>query len=385
MYVAPIKARVKSLIKKCLFHPVLGPLLLNEHLPAEQLDRTYGAEMQVLLPTEKIAFSSESDAAFLNICKYYNEGTFVRPEVFVCRISNVYLHVDTGVVCTRDRKIINDSVMEYRLPYSRVYGRYKPLQRKRLYGTHSTIQNVFGDNHWHWLVDSLPRIFSLTKAVPNESLTILLPKGLTKVQRDSLECVLPTNFAVKFLPTNSWVNAENFVLPSFITGRANGYLPAEYSEYLRRPVFTKFRLSHTQEPCKRIYISRGGAQKRRVLNENAVMQVLAKYGFRSYALEKMTFKEQVELFHRAEYVVAPNGAGLGNILFSGHISVLVLYPDKKPNTYFLTQAKSLGQEHFFITDNKGSEHLDFEVSVLELEAILRDKWGLKQVSLNDRS
>lgn len=377
MSVAQLKTRVKRLVKKYLFHPALGPVLLTEHLRAEEVIGTDGADMQVLLPAEKIAFSSESDSSFLKICKYYNEGSFLRPNVFVCTLSDAVLHVDTGLVCTRDYKIISDSVMEYRLPYSRVYGRYKPLRVKQLSGTHTTIQNVFGDNHWHWLVDSLPRVFSLTKAVPDEKLTILLPNGLTKVQRDSLECVLPSNFEVKFLPANSWVKAEHFILPSFVTGRANGYLPAEYSEYLRRSVFTKLRLSQSHKPKERIYISRGGAQRRRVLNENEVVQVLAKYGFKSYALEKMTFKEQVELFHRAEFVVGPNGAGLGNILFSGKISVLVLYPDKTPNTYFLTQAKSLGQEHFFLAGNKGSEHLDFEVNIHDLEAILKSEWKLE--------
>ena len=201
------------------------------------------------------------------------------------------------------------------------------------------------------------------------------------MQRDSLECVLLSNFKVKFLPTNSWVKPEHFVLPSFITGRANGYLPAEYSEYLRHSVFTKLHLPFSHEPKERIHISRSGAGRRRVLNENEVVRVLEGYGFKTYALEKMSFKEQVELFHRAEYVVAPNGAGLGNILFSGKINVLVLYPDKTPNTYFLTQAKSLGQEHFFLTNNKGSEHLDFEVSIPDLEEILRGKWGLGPANL----
>jgi len=377
MSVEQLKIRVKRLVKKYLFHPAFGPLLLKEHLRAEEVIGTSGTDMQVLLPAKRIEFSTESDSSFLKICKYYNEGSFLRPNVFVYTLSDAVLHVDTGLVCTRDYKIISDSVMEYRLPYSRVYGRYKPLRVKQLDGTYTTIQNVFGDNHWHWLVDSLPRIFSLAKAVPDKKLTILLPNGLTRTQRDSLECVLPSNFEVKFLPTNSWIKAEHFVLPSFVTGRANGYLPAEYSEYLRRSVFTKLGLTHNHEPKERIFISRGGAQRRRILNEKEVVQVLAKYGFKSYALEKMTFKEQVELFHRAEFVVGPNGAGLGNILFSGKINVLVLYPDKTPNTYFLTQAKSLGQEHFFLADNKGSEHLDFEVSIPDLEAILGSQWGLE--------
>jgi glycosyl transferase family 61 len=371
-----LRTKVKRLVKGCLYNPALGPFLLKEHLRAAEVIEECRGDLQVLFPSERVQFSSESDKKFLDICKYYNDGAFVRQDVFVCSLSNTYVHVGTGLVCTTDHKIISDSVMEYRLPYSRVYGRYKPRRFQKLAGTYSTIQNVFGDNHWHWLVDSLPRIHSVAKLFPVEKVTFLLPNGLTQVQRDSFNCLLPSNCEARYLPTNSWVCPERFVLPSFVTGRANGHLPAEYSEALRNTIFEKLDLSNGRAK-ERIYISRGGAQRRRVLNENEVTNALARYGFKSYALEKMTFKEQVELFRRAEFVIGPNGAGLGNILFSGKIRILVLYPDKTPNTYFLTQAKSLGQEHFFLAGDKGSEHLDFHANVSELEAILKGKWGLE--------
>jgi hypothetical protein len=373
-----IKTRAKRLIKKCLYHPALGPLLLKEYVSLNEVASTHISDMQVLYPTERITFATESDSDFLSVCKYYNDGAFVRPNVFVCRLQDSYLHVGTGLVCTQDFRAISDSVLEYRLPYCRAFGRYKPRNLKHLSGNYSTIHNVFGSNHWHWLVDSLPRVYSLMKAAPDERITILLPEAMTQVQRDSLECVLPPNFVAKFLPTNSWVKPECLVLPSLVTGRANGYLPAEYSDYLRRSVFSKLGLSLSHKAKERIYISRSGAQRRRILNEDKVIDLLSTYGFKSYELEKLTFKEQVELFHQAEFVVGPNGAGLGNILFSGKISILVLYPDKTPNTYFLTQAKSLGQEHFFLADKKGSEHLDFEVNITDLESILRGKWGLEK-------
>ena len=83
MSVEQLKIRVKRLVKKYLFHPAFGPLLLKEHLRAEEVIGTYGTDMQVLLPAKKIEFSTESDSSFLKICKYYNEGSFLRPNVFV--------------------------------------------------------------------------------------------------------------------------------------------------------------------------------------------------------------------------------------------------------------------------------------------------------------
>jgi len=49
---------------------------------------------------------------------------------------------------------------------------------------------------------------------------------------------------------------------------------------------------------------------RRIINEHEVIEALATFGFVAYALEEMSFSEQVRLFSQAEMVVAPHGAGL---------------------------------------------------------------------------
>lgn len=82
-------------------------------------------------------------------------------------------------------------------------------------------------------------------------------------------------------------------------------------------------LGNNQDTCicdKRIYISRKHSP-RHFDNEIAVEEVLREHGFEAARLENMSFKEQVDLFRRAEVVVAPHGAGLSNIIWS------------KPGTY----------------------------------------------------
>lgn len=371
-----MKTRMKKMLKKILFHPALSRYQIRQVVQAGELVGTCIDDMRVLLPSEKVAFARASDEEFLRICKYYNDGSFIRPEVFVCRLTNAYLHVGSGLLCTDDYRVIADSVMEYRLPFSRVYGRYKPLYKQALAGTYTTIQNLFPGNHWHWLVDSLPRIHSLIKAVPDERLVVLLPDTLPEAHKESLSCVLPANFEVRYLKADSWVKPQRLMMASFVSGRANAYLPAEYYEFLRNAVFSKFGLAAEQPKKERIYISRAKARYRRLSNEAGVMEMLGRYGFKSYTLEDLSFRQQVELFHRAECVIAPNGAGLGNILFSGKIRILVLYPDRPPNTYFITQANALGQEHFFLADNKRNEFCDFNIDAAAIEAVVKNDWGL---------
>jgi hypothetical protein len=375
-----MKAKVKKILKSILFHPALSRYQIRQVVQAEELIGTCIDEMQILLPSEKVAFARKSDEEFLRICKYYNEGSFTRPEVFVCRLANANLHVGSGLLCTGDYRVIADSVMEYRLPFTTAYGRYKPFHKQKLSGTCTTIQNVFPGNHWHWLVDSLPRIHSLIKAMPDERLTLLLPDTLPGAHRESLSCLLPANFEVKYLKADSWVKPEQMVMASFVSSRANAYLPGEYLEFLRNSVFAKFGLPAEQPLRERIYISRAKARYRRLLGEDKVLEMLRRYGFKSYALEDMTFRQQVELFHRAECVVAPNGAGLGNILFSGKIKLLVLYPDRPPNTYFITQANALGQQHYFLADHKRHEFADFRIDGDAIEAIIKEQWGLTPLS-----
>jgi len=371
-----LKRGSQKVAKRLLYHPALGPLLLRETVRVEEGLGKYVGDLKVLSPAQRVEFATASDAAFLKICKYYNDGSFLRPDIFTCVLPGARLHVGTGLVCTADFKAVTDSVMEYRLPYCRAFGRYKPMRVRKVKGIGTTIHNVFGANHWHWLVDSLPRIYSLVRAGLKERVTLLMPDALTRVQRESLACVLPPHFEAQFLPASTWVQPDHLILPSYVSGRANGYLPAEYTAYLRDRIFSNLGLPADHVMKERIFISRAKAARRRLANEGQVAALLARFGFKSVALEDLSFRQQAELFHGAEFVVAPNGAGLGNILFSGRIKVLVLYPDRPPNTYFLTQANALGQEHFFLTDSKPDEYCDFEIDLSALESILRNQWGI---------
>jgi len=66
-------------------------------------------------------------------------------------------------------------------------------------------------------------------------------------------------------------------------------------------------------PAPRIFIARRGP--RSIVNEREVLRALQPLGFRSFRLETLSLAEQVALFHRAECVVGPHGAGLTNLLF----------------------------------------------------------------------
>ncbi|MFM6451223.1 MAG: tetratricopeptide repeat protein [Planktothrix sp.] len=66
---------------------------------------------------------------------------------------------------------------------------------------------------------------------------------------------------------------------------------------------------------RRIYISRGQANHRYLLNEDKLLQSLKPFNFETVVLESLTISEQAELMASASVVLAPHGAGLSNLVF----------------------------------------------------------------------
>jgi hypothetical protein len=346
-----------------------------DYLPEQSGVRSTAIEnVRVLAPEKKVLIGSPTEDAFIPIGKYYREGYFVRPSIFVCDLPDAALHVGSGMVCTRDMEVVVD--FEYRLPYYSQFRKRKPRSLKRLAGTYSTVNSCFAYNIGHWWIDCLPRIHSLAKAEPKSKITLLMPTSIRGTFRESLEYVLPSNFVVEYHPENHWLRLEKFLWPSMISGRCNYLLPTEYYESMRRPIFARFGLPAQHRKTARIYVTRRGARWRRVLNDAAVGALLVRYGFEIVVLEDLTFRQQVELFHKADIVVAPHGAGLNTIMFSGDIHVVVLYPTQVPQNYFHTLAIGLGQKHHFLT-HPGGEDDDFTVETERLEKLLQTELGLR--------
>ncbi len=332
----------------------------------------HGVEnLNVLLPGGRVPFATPADEAFLAVSKFYSDGTFDRPDVFVAEVPDGLVHVGTGLVLTAKGTIVEESVLAYRLPYTSVYQGLRPLRPVRVRGAVATVHNTFGENFWHWLIDSLPRVVSLERALPpGEPVSLLVPDTLREAQLDLLRPLLPPGVSVMSLPKRSWVRADRVFLPSFLTGRANGFLPADYANEIRDRIFRGFGLPDTAGMPRRVWVSREGCAHRRVRNETAVMEALGPLGFQSVRAERLPVREQVELFRGAEIVVGPHGAALGATLFSGRIPVVVLYPNEVPNTFFFTQARGLGQRHAYLLHGSPDEDDDFDVDVPRLRELV---------------
>ncbi|MEQ9121403.1 MAG: glycosyltransferase family 61 protein, partial [Alphaproteobacteria bacterium] len=99
-------------------------------------------------------------------------------------------------------------------------------------------------------------------------------------------------------------------------------------------------------PSKRIFISRLDAPKRRLLNHDAVMALLERYGFEHATLSGRSVEEQAALFREADVIVAVHGAALANLVFSppGQ-KIIELLPSNHLQPCFWTVGKIGGLDY----------------------------------------
>lgn len=111
---------------------------------------------------------------------------------------------------------------------------------------------------------------------------------------------------------------------------------------------------HVERTAVRIYISRGDANIRRVVNEAEIESELWARGFISIQASHMEFSEQVALFGRASHVVSAHGAGLTNIVFCPKgCEVLELFHPIANNPCYAVLAAGCGLNYTALTGFDG--------------------------------
>ncbi|MDP9011714.1 MAG: glycosyltransferase family 61 protein [Pseudomonadota bacterium] len=337
-------------------------------------------EYTVFHPSQSVNVARPSDAEFLQACKHYGSGVLKLGEVFVCEVSPALYCPWLGLVANEHFEVFGDSVLlPHRFELSPAHRDFRPWRFARRKGPVSSIQRIDAYNFWHWMADCLPQVLTLEKYMQGQPLTLLAADDLGGFQRETLGLVMPSTMNLEFVARKTWIKTDRFILPSYLSGKCNGYLPEDYYAEIRARITRRLGLPDSAKPELRLYLPRGGARRRRVGNEAAIIESLARYGFISVRPEAMTLREQVGLFQRAEVIVAPHGAALGGMVFAPRAKVLVLYPERHPGEYFYTMARRLGVDHYgLIHDSRSDEDAieDFLVDQGRMEAMLEGPMGL---------
>lgn len=277
------------------------------------------------------------------IIQYSLQQTSVKlPTSYLAVSSQIRVSTNEGFIILPNRKVLGDTFWslenapEYlpNLIYSKECG-------KELKGDWYSVLLFWGEGYYHWLCDVLPRLIKVYSDLPS-NIHYIVPSHLTLWQKQSL-------VELGILP-DRWLNIDEnnafkcerlwYNPPVAMTG--------DHDAEVVHQLHTLFTKNIESSIVKRIYISRKKAQKRHIINEDVLFEYLQTKGFEMVCLEDLTWEATKLLFHQSEFVVAPHGAGLSNILFSkSGIHVLEIFEKNTHRRCFQTLAATRNINHYF--------------------------------------
>lgn len=285
-----------------------------------------------------------------------------------------------NVVLARPGRILRESENVWReYPnqwfHERYYWRYQYTRPRRdLDGVNMVFRSP-ANNYYHTLIDNLPRLFWLERlASQHEHLRVLIPGKPYPWEDWFLKKLLPGNAELFEVDPEYLWRAEYMVVGDYLSEQMSGALPRAYLDSFLQRVLPQ----RSRQRRHRIYISRRQAPGgRRILNEDAVRSMLQARGFEVHLLEALDIGQQIELFHDAEMVVAPHGAGLSNILFAEMIDLVELHPAQEIMPHYCLMARALGHRYHALSASEPGRHSSFAVDVGALALMLDDIEGKK--------
>jgi capsular polysaccharide biosynthesis protein len=248
---------------------------------------------------------------------------------------------DEGAVVSPDNKVFADFTM----PPADRWADHSCFRRRRippaipLKGWYATVAWPESKFFFHWMIEGLPRMAVLgehARAIDG----LFVPGPLHPFHIESLkvlgvgqEKLIPLDVASHYQPEHLFI-PRTFAM----------YNPPRWMhEWFKQAFLDPSSAPSGATPARRLYVSRADAPFRRVANEQEVVQLLDRFGFRVVCLSDYPFVEQARLFNDAEMIVAPHGAGLSNLVFCrAGTSLIEVMPPGWMAPCFMALASSVG-------------------------------------------
>lgn len=219
---------------------------------------------------------------------------------------------------------------------------------------------------YHWMYDVLPRLH-LSEKAGHHLETIYIAAG-AGYERESLELLdIPPESIVDATKYDA-ITTPHLIIPSITT------TPTKWGcQFLRDRFLPKLN----QRPRRRLYVSRRDAIRRRVDNEEEVYSYLQKHRFEYVELAKLPLKEQMEIFHSAEIVIGPHGAGFSNLIVCNPgMPCLEFFHPIYLNNCYLQLANIVGLPYYYLLGsdprhrNPSDPDPDMTIDLQKLDSLL---------------
>lgn len=254
-------------------------------------------------------------------------------------------------------------------------------------------------NYAHWLVEQLPRLYSVERNRDWDGLPLLVNDGLYPQQLESLQLAGGGRYPIRILDRQHRYHVKRLVYPSNLTAyhkrryrpgesasAADGPFHEEAIQFLRERLLPQCAQDVTTG--RRLWLSRKTQKKtgqRRLVNEAEIEALFNDHGFESIAPETLSFRDQVRIFAEAEMIAGPGGAAMMNIIFSPPGARTLVLTKDHPQVnfhYFTNIGQAVGHrvahvcgEHFQTFGVHGFE-TDFVVPLPTVQRAIHEFLGL---------
>jgi hypothetical protein len=227
-----------------------------------------------------------------------------------------------------------------------VFYRFFAFPRK-LRGTVAYLSDPDTRNYYHWMCRVLPLVKSYRDFCQFHKIDYFYTGSspLLPFHQETLEKLgIPQEKVIR-----DDCQADRIVFGLYNRSVDFGDAISKEAYTFSRNLFFRSDYLNLAQRSKRYYIKRGGTNRRRVLNEDQVIQFLSQYGFEPLIMDGKNIDEQASIFAEAEAIVAPHGAALTNLLFIQPGTVVIeLFPYGYVNNCFFVLASHGNANYFYL-------------------------------------
>jgi capsular polysaccharide biosynthesis protein len=182
-------------------------------------------------------------------------------------------------------------------------------------GHPAVLVGVPKDNYFHWLFEAVAR-WLFARDLVDERWRLLVPPGHGAMRAASLDVVGVRRDRVAVMPRRVLLPVGQLLVPQRGVVGAASIFPAAVEAL--RVAFT-----YGGNLKERLFVSRAGAGKRRIANEDEVLAVVRRHGFSVVDPGGLTVRAQARRFQDASIVLGVHGAGLANCAHSPAGAILI--------------------------------------------------------------
>jgi capsular polysaccharide biosynthesis protein len=240
---------------------------------------------------------------------------------------------------------------------------YAPTHVLKLRGTVAYLSNTWVDNYYHWMQLTLPliRLYKKFNSGAFADYYYIGESRLEDIQRETLERlgIAPGKIVRQACRGDRLIAGIVLHRPQHAGARYRDVWGHQFVREL-------FPLQgNDADYPKRIYVKRGDARTRRILNEPALSQYLESLGFISISLTGKSVAEQARIFGNAEFIIGPHGAALTNVLFAAPgAKLLEIFPPGIAESSFFTAATYSSMKYSYFVADKAGAHMTVDTQKL---------------------